>query len=169
MVRSILLYRLQSSVTELGGGRHGRSGPGPGGGGGAATGGDQRPRPGGDGGLLRRRHVNEWPAHPQRGFRGNQQVRRNWGQIFDGVPDLRARLPRMVVDGDTVWTEWDISGTRRDGAAFLMRGVSIFGVAEGRLAWVRYYLEPVEEASGDVDAHTRRVVGNGADTTEVRS
>ncbi len=114
-------------------------------------------------------YVNEWPAHPQRGFRGNQQVRSNWSQIFAGVPDLRARLPRVVVDGDTVWTEWDISGTRRDGAAFLMRGVSIFGVAEGRLAWVRYYLEPVEEASGDVDAHTRRVVGNGADTTEVRS
>jgi ketosteroid isomerase-like protein len=114
-------------------------------------------------------YVNEWPAHPQRGFRGNQQVRSNWSQIFAGVPDLRARLPRVVADGDTVWTEWDISGTRRDGAAFLMRGVSIFGVAEGRLAWVRFYLEPVEEASGDVDAHTRRVVGNGADTTEVRS
>jgi len=44
-------------------------------------------------------------------------VRRNWSQIFAGVPDLRARLPRMTVDGDTVWTEWDIAGTRRDGPA----------------------------------------------------
>jgi ketosteroid isomerase-like protein len=119
-------------------------------------------------------YVNEWPAHPQRGFRGSAQVRRNWGQIFAGVPDLRARLPRMVVDGDTVWTEWDISGTRRDGAAHLMRGVAIFGVAEGRLAWVRYYLEPVEETSGDVNAFARRVAGTtttttGADTTGVRS
>jgi len=42
--------------------------------------------------------------------------------------------------------------------------VSIFGVREGRLAWVRFYLEPVEETSGDVDAHTRRVVGTTADT-----
>ena len=118
-------------------------------------------------------YVNEWPAHPQRSFRGNQQVRRNWSQIFAGVPDLRARLPRTVVDGGTVWTEWDISGTRRDGAAFLMRGVSIFGVTEGRLAWVRFYLEPVEETSGDVNAFTPRVVGTtttaGADTTGVRS
>ena len=105
-------------------------------------------------------YVNEWPAHPQRGFRGSEQVRRNWSQIFAGVPNLRARLPRMTVDGDTVWTEWDISGTRGDGAAFLMRGVSIFGVADGRLAWVRFYLEPVEETSGDVDVHTRRVLGN---------
>jgi len=116
-------------------------------------------------------YVNEWPAHPQRGFRGSEQVRRNWSQIFAGVPNLRARLPRMTVDGDTVWTEWDISGTRNDGAAFLMRGVAIFGVAEGRLAWVRFYLEPVEETSGDVDAHTRRVVGTtaGTDTTGARS
>jgi ketosteroid isomerase-like protein len=117
-------------------------------------------------------YVNEWPAHPQRSFRGSEQVRRNWGQIFAGVPDLLARLPRMVVDGDTVWTEWDIAGSRLDGGAFLMRGMAIFGVADGRLAWVRFYLEPVEETSGDVDANTRRVVGGtstGADTAGVRS
>ena len=109
-------------------------------------------------------YLNEWPAHPQRGFRGSEQVRRNWSQIFAGVPDLRARLPRMVVDGDTVWAEWDLSGTRRDGAAHLMRGVSIFGVAGGRLAWVRFYLEPVEETSGDVDTFTHQTVGtNTAD------
>jgi ketosteroid isomerase-like protein len=117
-------------------------------------------------------YVNEWPAHPQRGFRGSDQVRRNWSQIFAGVPDLRARLPRMVVDGDTVWTEWEIVGTRRDGAAHLMRGVSIFGVAQGRLAWVRFYLEPVEEISGDVDTFTHQTVGTNtadADATGVRS
>jgi ketosteroid isomerase-like protein len=107
---------------------------------------------------------NETPAHPQRGFRGNEQVRRNWAQLFAGVPDLVARLPRMVVDGDRVWTEWDISGTRSDGAAFGMRGVVIFGVTGGAIASARFYLEPVEETSGDVDAHTRRVVGATAAT-----
>jgi ketosteroid isomerase-like protein len=104
-------------------------------------------------------YLNETPAHPQRGFRGNQQVRRNWTQLFAGVPDLRARLPRMTVEGDTVWTEWDIAGTRTDGAAFLLRGVVIFGVTDGAISSARFYLEPVEETSGDVDAHTRRVVG----------
>ena len=116
--------------------------------------------------------VNEWPAHPQRGFQGRAQVRQNWSQIFAGVPDLQARLPRMAVDGDTVWTEWDIAGTRRDGAAHLMRGVAIHGITEGRIAWVRFYLEPVEEASGNVDAFTSRVVGTtaaGVDTTRARS
>ena len=112
--------------------------------------------------LFAEDYVNEWPAHPQRGFRGNEQVRRNWSQIFAGVPDLQARLPRMAVDGDTVWTEWDMWGTRRDGATHLTRGVAIFDVTQGRLAKVRFYLEPVEESSGDVNAHTRRLMGTGA-------
>ena len=95
-------------------------------------------------------YVNEWPAHPQRGFQGRAQVRQNWSQIFAGVPNLQARLPRMAVDGDT--------------AVVGAPGVSIFGVADGRLAWVRFYLEPVEETSGDVSAHTSRVVGTTATT-----
>ena len=115
-------------------------------------------------------YVNETPAHPQRGFRGSAQVRTNWTQILAGVPDLRARVPRSAVDGGTLWTEWDITGTRPDGTAFLMRGVVIFGVTDQAITSARFYLEPVEETSGDVDAHTHRVVGTtGADPEGVRS
>ena len=103
-------------------------------------------------------YVNEWPAHPQRGFRGNEQVRRNWSQIFAGVPDLQARLPRMTVDGDTVWTEWEHRGTRPDGTAHVMRGVVIFGVSDGRATWARFYLEPVEQGGGGVEEAIRRQV-----------
>ena len=103
--------------------------------------------------------VNETPAHPQRSFRGKEQVRTNWTQIFAGVPDIAARVPRSAEDGDTVWTEWDMSGTRRDGGEFLMRGVAIFSVTGTVITSVRFYLEPVEEASGDVSAHARRVAG----------
>jgi ketosteroid isomerase-like protein len=111
-------------------------------------------------------YVNETPAHPQRGFRGSAQVRTNWTQILAGVPDLRARVPRSAVDGGTLWTEWDITGTRPDGTAFLMRGVVIFGVTDQAITSARFYLEPVEETSGDVDAHTRRVVGTAANPKE---
>jgi ketosteroid isomerase-like protein len=104
-------------------------------------------------------YVNENPAHPQRGFRGNQQVRRNWTQIFGEVPDVRARVLRSAVDGDSLWTEWEMSGTRRDGGDFDMRGVFIFGVADGRARWARMFLEPVEQTSGDADAMVRRVTG----------
>jgi ketosteroid isomerase-like protein len=115
-------------------------------------------------GCFAQDYVNVTPAHPLRGFGGRQQVRRNWTQLFAGVPDLSAQLPGIAVDGDRVWTEWDISGTRRDGAPFAMRGVVIFGVTGDVIASARFYLEPVEETTGDVDAHTARVVGAGTDT-----
>ena len=103
-------------------------------------------------------YANETPVHPQRGFHGNDQVRRNWTQIF-AIADFRADVPRHSLDGDQLWTEWELSGTRPDGAAFLMRGVVIFGLDAETIRSARFYLEPVEDASGDVDVHTRRVVG----------
>lgn len=104
-------------------------------------------------------YVNETPVHPAHGFSGSEQVRRNWAQIFTGVPDVQARLVRTTVAGDTAWTEWEMSGTRVDGLPFLMRGVVIFRIANDVIASARFYLEPVEETSGDVDVHTIRVAG----------
>lgn len=101
---------------------------------------------------------NETPAHPERGFVGRDQVRRNWEQIFGSVPDLTAEVVRCVVDGDTVWTEWEHRGTRPDGSPHHMRGVVIFGVAVGLASWARFYLEPVQEGGGDVGAAVRRQV-----------
>ena len=103
---------------------------------------------------------NVTPAHPQRGLRGRGQVRANWSQILAGVPDIHARVPCSAVDGDTLWTEWELAGTRTDRGAFLMRGVVIFRVADATIASARFYLEPVEEDSGDVNAQTQRVVGD---------
>ena len=96
-------------------------------------------------------YVNETPAHPDRGFAGTEQVRSNWQQIFAAVPDLTATVVRSAVSGDTVWSEWEMAGTRADGVAHLMRGVIVFGVATGRAQWARFYLEPVR-AGGDVNA-----------------
>jgi ketosteroid isomerase-like protein len=101
---------------------------------------------------------NETPAHPERSFNGTDQVRKNWMQIFGAIPDLTAEVLRCTVDGDTVWTEWEHRGSRPDGTAHVMRGVVIFGVADGRAAWARFYLEPLEEAAGNVDEAVRRQV-----------
>ena len=103
-------------------------------------------------------YTNETPAHPQRGFRGSEQVRRNWMQIFSTVPDIRAQVLRRTVDGDTVWTEWEMFGTRRDGTAFRMSGVIIFVVVEAAVTSARFYLEPVEDTSGDVNAAVGRAL-----------
>ena len=103
--------------------------------------------------------VNETPAHPARSFTGRDQVKKNWAQIFGGVPDLQAEIVRQVAQDDMVWLEWEMRGTRRDGTRHLMRGVSIFGDVDGRFAWVRFYLEPVEQGGVDIDATVRQQVG----------
>jgi len=105
---------------------------------------------------------NETPAHPERGFTGREQVRVNWGQIFAAIPNITARVLRSAVNGDEVWSEWEHTGTRPDGSAHLMRGVIIFGVGNELLTWARFYLEPVQEGGGNVDAAVRRQVGLAA-------
>lgn len=109
-------------------------------------------------GCFAQDYRNETPVHPLRGFTGDAQVRTNWNQIFGGVPDIEARILRTAEDGELVWTEWDMAGTRVDGSPFAMRGVVIFGVTDDRITSARFYLEPVEQSSGDVDDHTHRVV-----------
>ena len=104
---------------------------------------------------------NETPAHPERGFTGRDQVAKNWTQIFSAIPDVRAKVLRYAVDGDTVWSEWEHRGTRPDGTAHIMRGVVIFGVVDGLASWARFYLEPVQDSSGSVDDAVRRQVSAG--------
>ena len=104
-------------------------------------------------------YENETPVHPARGFRGRHQVRRNWEMIFTGVPDLHARVLHSVATGNEVWSEWEMSGHRRDGAPHLMRGVVIFTVDHGRAARARFYLEPVDAGDGDVNAAVAAAVG----------
>jgi ketosteroid isomerase-like protein len=97
-------------------------------------------------------YESEQPAHPGRSFRGREQLRTNWTQILGGIPDLHAELRRWAASGDEVWTEWEWQGTRRDGSPSVMRGITIQGLRDEVIAWVRFYMEPVEEAGGDVDA-----------------
>ena len=100
-------------------------------------------------------YVNETPAHPARGFHGRAQVRRNWEQIFSFVPDLRAEVMRLTVDGDVVWTEWTMHGTRRDGTHHELAGAIVFGVSDDLIRWARFYLEPVDRSDANVDAAVR--------------
>jgi ketosteroid isomerase-like protein len=101
---------------------------------------------------------NETPLHPAQSFKGRAQVRRNWEQIFAFVPDIRAEIVRTAVDGDTLWSEWEMRGTRRDGTAHLMRGCIVFGVEDASIRWARFYLEPVDENGITVDQAVRQQV-----------
>jgi hypothetical protein len=102
-------------------------------------------------------YVNTTPVHPAQGFTGSAQVRRNWGQLFAAIPDLRAELLATSVDGRTVWSEWELGGTRRDGTAHLMRGVIVFTVEADVIRAARFYLEPVSENAAGIDETIARV------------
>jgi limonene-1,2-epoxide hydrolase len=104
-------------------------------------------------------YLNETPAHPPRGFRGREQVRRNWTTIFTAVPDIAAQVIATAIDGERVWTEWEMTGTRSDGIPHAMVGVIIFGVTHDRIVSARFYLEPVESTSGDVNVNVDRLTG----------
>lgn len=108
-------------------------------------------------------YASEFPAHPDRAFRGTDSMRKNWTQIFAGVPDLAATLVHSASDDGTAWGEWDWRGTRADGAAFAMRGVTILGVEHDLITWARMYMEPVETGGSGNDAAVRqRVAGGGS-------
>ena len=100
-------------------------------------------------------YQNETPAHPGRSFEGTEQVRSNWRQIFEFVPDVRSRVLGHAVAGSDVWSEWEMSGTRVDGTPHLMRGVIVFGLQGERAASARFYLEPVDQTGSTVDGAVR--------------
>jgi ketosteroid isomerase-like protein len=105
--------------------------------------------------LFAEDYDSQQPAHPDRAFRGSDQVRANWSEVFAGVPDFRAELVATAVEGDCVWSEWHWRGTHADGSRLDMAGVIIFGVQAERIAWARLYIEPVEQEGEGIEAAVR--------------
>ena len=109
--------------------------------------------------LFAADYDSEQPVHPDRAFRGRNQVRANWSAVFAGVPDFRAELVATAVEEDTVWTEWRWHGTHEDGGPLEMAGVIILSVRDGRVAQARLYVEPVQRAGEVIDAAVREMSG----------
>jgi ketosteroid isomerase-like protein len=103
-------------------------------------------------------YLNEAPAHPSRGFRGREQVRRNWTSIFASVPDIVTTVVRADQVDDQVWSEWEMRGTRVDGGEHLMRGVMRFTLRGDQASAVRFYLEPVDADAQSADAALQRLL-----------
>lgn len=100
---------------------------------------------------------SEQPTRPSRNFTGSDQVRKNWSTFFTAVPDFHADLLRSADQDDTVWAEWHWTGTRADGSRLDLRGVTLFGVRDDRLAWGRLYMEETEETGEDIDARMQEL------------
>jgi ketosteroid isomerase-like protein len=90
-------------------------------------------------------YVGERPRHPDAPLSNREEARSNWAEVIHDVPDLRIEIPAAIQDGDTIWSEWRAYGTSLSGAMLELRGVIIFGLRDGRVAWSRMYLEPVEQ------------------------
>ncbi|HEY7077616.1 MAG TPA: nuclear transport factor 2 family protein [Solirubrobacteraceae bacterium] len=110
--------------------------------------------------LFAEDYDSQQPAHPDRAFRGRDQVRANWSEVFAGVPDFSGDLVAKAVVGDSVWSEWRWRGTHADGSRLDMAGVIIFGVRAGRIAWARLYVEPVEHDSEGIEAAVHGMSGH---------
>jgi ketosteroid isomerase-like protein len=113
-------------------------------------------------GCFAEDYRNETPAHPARSFVGRDQVRRNWVQILAAIPDLTTTIVGSASAGDTVWTEWEHRGTRPDGSVHRLRGVVILTVTGDVIASARFFLEPVDDHDGGVDAAVQRQLAGRA-------
>ena len=102
--------------------------------------------------LFAADYLSEQPVHPDREFRGTDQVRANWSAVFAGVPDFRADLLATAVQADTIWTEWGWHGTHQDGTRLEMAGVIVMGVRDGQIARARLYVEPIQSDGAGIDA-----------------
>jgi hypothetical protein len=100
---------------------------------------------------------SDQPAHPDRQFTGREQVRENWGGTFQEVPDFHANLLRSAVSHDTVWSEWEWYGTRKDESRLEMSGVVLMGVSAGQISWARLYMEFVERGGAGIREAVRRM------------
>ena len=100
---------------------------------------------------------SEQPAHPNRGFGGREQVETNWTALFEGIPDFHAELLATATESDTLWSEWHWTGTRANEASLDIRGVTLFGIKNGRIVSGRLYMEEVEEAGADIEETVRRL------------
>ena len=111
------------------------------------------------GGFIHENYRSEQPAHPNRAFVGRAQMLANWESMFAGIPDFHAEIRRSVEDGDTVWSEWHWSGTRSDGQAFDMRGVTLFQIVGDQVAAGRLYMEDVEQDAPGIELTVEALSG----------
>ncbi|MBB5640533.1 nuclear transport factor 2 family protein [Cryobacterium roopkundense] len=88
-------------------------------------------------------YVSETPHHPSRNFEGRATVLRNWTAILNRFPNLTARVLRRAINGDDVWSEWEMDGAVADGTSAGIVGPVIWRTdSNGLVSWARFYLEP---------------------------
>jgi predicted SnoaL-like aldol condensation-catalyzing enzyme len=107
-------------------------------------------------------YQSEQPIHPDRAFRGREQVRKNWSTMFSEIPDFQSELVRTTAEDDIIWAEWHWYGTLSDGERFDWRGVTISEVQDNQIKWQHLYMEPVQASGAGIDAAVRSITQSSA-------
>jgi len=95
-------------------------------------------------GCFTENYQCDMPLHPSRSFTGRARVVENYQAIFARLPDLRATVLRSCQDDTGFWSEWQMSGTSREGVPSVTAGVVIIlSVVNQRIEHTRFYLDPV--------------------------
>ncbi len=67
-------------------------------------------------------------------FKGQQQVRKAFEDVFMTFPDAHWGSPKHFIFGDRGFTEWTFTGTRPDGTRVEVNGCDLFTFKEGKIA-----------------------------------
>ena len=81
--------------------------------------------------------------------RGLSDIRAMFQETWRGIPDLHTELTRVVAEGESVATEWTLTGTHSGdfpglpatGRSFSIRGVSFARVRDGKIVSQRDYYD----------------------------
>lgn len=116
-------------------------------------------------GCFHEAYHSDQPIHPDRTFSGRDQLRKNWEANFNEIPDFSAEMINYALNNDSIWTEWEWHGTRRDNTKLFMRGVMIMCLQDNKIKSARLYIEPVEMNGKGIDAAVDEVM-HGRKTTD---
>ena len=74
------------------------------------------------------------PEREGRRYRGQDEVRRGFAEVFATFPDGRWQEGRHLVAGDRGLSEWVFRGTKIDGTRVVVNGMDVFTFRDGKIA-----------------------------------
>lgn len=67
-------------------------------------------------------------------FRGQEQVKHAFENVFATFPDAKWSTPKHFITGDRGFTEWVFTGTKKDGTKVEVTGCDLFTFENGKIA-----------------------------------
>lgn len=79
-------------------------------------------------------YASAGPTEDGTEYRGAQEVRRGFAEVFATFPDAQWEGERHLLAGERGLSEWTFRGTRNDGVRVEVRGCDLFTFRDGKIA-----------------------------------